>query len=119
MDYAIELRFQQLKKKLAEQFEMDMDVTSILYLIGVDILGQGHRQFSKNEKMDLMHIAICQLLSSYGYYEFVGKDKDNWPHFKLIKELPHLSDREQQHLLKEAILDFFVKEGYEFENTTN
>ena len=36
--------------------------------------------------------------------------------FKLEKELPHLTHLEQQHLLKEAMLDYFVKTGYEFES---
>ncbi len=116
MDYAIELRFQKLKAKLKEQFEMDMDVQSILFLIGVDELGMGHKDFSKNEKQDLMHIAICTLLEPYGYYSFEGRDEENWPHFKLEKELPHLSHLEQQHLLKEAMLDYFVKNEYEFES---
>ena len=116
MDYSIELRFQKLKAKLKEQFEMDMDVQSILFLIGVDELGMGHKDFSKNEKQDLMHIAICTLLEPYGYYSFEGRDEENWPHFKLEKELPHLSHLEQQHLLKEAMLDYFVKNEYEFES---
>ena len=116
MDYAIELRFQKLKKKLEDQFEMGIDVQAILFLIGVDELGHGHKNFSKNEKQDLMHIAICTLLEPYGYYSFEGRDKEDWPHFKLEKELPHLSHLEQQHLLKEAMLDYFVKTGYEFES---
>ena len=119
MDYAIELRFQKLKAKLKEQFEMDMDVQSILFLIGVDELGMGHKDFSKNEKQDLMHIAICTLLEPYGYYSFEGRDEENWPHFKLEKELPHLSHLEQQHLLKEAMLDYFVKNEYEFESESS
>ncbi|MBI1836966.1 MAG: hypothetical protein HYR91_06845 [Flavobacteriia bacterium] len=116
MDYAIELRFQKLKTKLEEQFEMSMDVQAILFLIGVDELGLGHKNFSKNEKQDLMHIAICKLLEPYGHYSFEGRDKDNWPHYKLEKELPHLTHLEQQHLLKEVMLDYFVKEGYLNEN---
>lgn len=118
MDYALELRFQKLKAKLEKQFEMDMDVPAILFLIGMDQLGQGYKAFSKNEKMDLMHIAICTLLAPYGYYEFEGHDQDNWPHYKLLKELPHLEHLEQQHLLKEAMLDYFIKDGYILEEET-
>lgn len=111
MDYEIELRFQKLKAKLEEQFDGGMDVQAILFLIGVDKLGIGHKNFSKSEKVDLLHIAICTLLEPYGYYTFEGRDKDNWPHFKLEKELPPLTDQEQQHLLKEAMLDYFAQEG--------
>ena len=112
MDFDIELRFQKLKASLEEKFGEGMDVQAILFLIGVNELGSGYRNFSKSEKTDLFHIAICTLLEPYGYYEFQGHDKQNWPHFKLNKELPALEDREQQHLLKEAMLDYFIQNDY-------
>jgi hypothetical protein len=112
MDFDIELRFQKLKASLEEKFGEGMDVQAILFLIGVNELGSGYRNFSKSEKTDLFHIAICTLLEPYGYYEFQGHDEQNWPHFKLNKELPALEDREQQHLLKEAMLDYFIQNDY-------
>ncbi|MBL4862779.1 MAG: hypothetical protein JKY09_07170 [Crocinitomicaceae bacterium] len=112
MDYDVELRFQKVKQNIEVEFGGGMDVQAILFLIGVNELGMGHQDFSKSEKTDLLHIAICTLLSPYKYYEFEGRDKDNWPHFKLLKELPSLNHREQQHLMKEAIIDYFEENGY-------
>ena len=111
MDHEIEIRFQKLKAKLEEQFGEGMDVQAILFLIGVDHLGIGYKNFTKNEKVDLLHIAICTLLEPFGYYTFEGRDNDNWPHYKLEKQLPPLSDPEQQHLIKESMLDYFAEEG--------
>lgn len=34
------------------------DLNAVLFLIGVQELGKGHRFFTKEEKQDLMHIAI-------------------------------------------------------------
>ena len=62
---------------------------AILFLIGVQELGQGFRPFSKEEKQDLMHIAICKVLSFSGFYELEGVDEDGWPHWKMMKKLPH------------------------------
>jgi hypothetical protein len=112
MDYDIELRFQKLKKGLEEKFGEGMDLQSILFLIGVNELGEGYRNFSKSEKTDLLHVAICTLLEPYGYYQFEGRDKDNWPHFKLEQQLPALDHREQQHLIKESMLSYFVQNEY-------
>jgi hypothetical protein len=112
MDYDVEIRFQKVKTELEKNFGEGMDVQAILFLIGVNELGIGYKDFSKNEKTDLMHIAICTLLMQYGYYTFEGRDPDNWPHFTLTKELPPLSDREQQHLIKEAIIEYFEANGY-------
>jgi hypothetical protein len=112
MDYQVEIRYKKLKSLLEEKFGEGMDVTSILFLIGVNELGLGFKKYSKNQKEDLMHIAICTILEPYGYYEFEGKDKDNWPHFKLVKQLPPLDHGQQQHLLKEAMLDYFIANDY-------
>ena len=86
------------------------DLNGVLFLIGVQELGQGHRHFSKEEKQDLMHIAICKVLSFTGYYELEGVDKEGWPHWKLIKKLPRFDLLEQEQLLKLSVIDYFLKE---------
>ena len=58
------------------------DLNGVLFLIGVQELGNGKQNFSKEEKQDLMHIAICKVLSLSGFYELEGIDNDGWPHWK-------------------------------------
>ena len=103
-------KWQALVKRLAEQFDGEPDLQAIIFLIGVRELGQGPMKYSKDEKQDLMHIAVCRLLSSFGYYELEGKDADGWPHWRLIKQLPPLSLKEQDLLLKQAVLLYFEEE---------
>jgi hypothetical protein len=84
-----------------------LQVDAIIYLIGIQELGKGYRNFSKDEKMDIMHIAICKLLEPFGFYEFEYFDEDGWPHYKTIDELPNLKSGEQSVLMKEAIVMYF------------
>jgi hypothetical protein len=86
------------------------DLNGVLFLIGVQELGKGHVHFSKEEKQDLLHIAICKVLSLSGYYELEGIDKDGWPHWNLIKKLPHFDLLEQEKLLKIHVLEYFETE---------
>jgi hypothetical protein len=88
-----------------------LDLQAILFLIGIQELGKGYQTFSKEEKMDLLHIAICRLLSNYGYYEFEGRDKDGWPHYKTNEKLPALKPGEQTILMKEAAILYFEESG--------
>ena len=97
-----------LSEKFAEGDSMDLD--AILYLIGVQELGQGPQLFKKDEKINLMHIAICRLLEPYGYYEFDFVDSDGWPHYKALEALPALKPGEQTLLMKEAIVRYFFPE---------
>jgi len=96
---------------LSEQFaEGDiLDLDAIIYLIGVQELGKVHQKFKKDEKLNLMHIAICRLLEPYGFYEFDYVDKDGWPHYKVKEELPALKAGEQSILMKGAIVDYFLE----------
>ena len=61
------------------------DLNAILFLVGIQELGRMKPNFTKEEKQDLMHIAVCRLLSEDGYYEFVGRDDDGWPHYNMLK----------------------------------
>jgi hypothetical protein len=86
------------------------DLNAVLFIIGMQELGKGARLFSKEEKQDLMHIAICKVLSLAGYYELEGQDAEGWPHWKLVKKLPHFDLLEQEKLLKMHVLEYFEKE---------
>lgn len=86
------------------------DLNEVLYLIGIQELGQGAKPFSKEEKQDLMHIAICKVLSLAGYYDLEGLDAQGWPHWRLIKKLPHFDMLEQEKLLKMHVIEYFEKE---------
>lgn len=86
------------------------DLNAVLFVIGVQELGRGAARFSKEEKQDLMHIGICKVLSLSGYYELEGSDRDGWPHWKLVKKLPHFDLLDQEKLLKMHVLEYFKKE---------
>ncbi len=103
-----------LVDKLSAQFADGdtLNLDGIIYLIGVQELGQGQRRFKKDDKVNLMHIAICKLLEPYGYYEFDYFDEDSWPHYKVVSELPSLKPGEQTVLMKEAIVQYF--DGLEY-----
>ncbi len=94
------------------------DLNGVLFLIGVQELGKGHRFFSKEEKQDLMHIGICKVLSLSGYYQLLGTDQDGWPHWQLVKKLPHFDLLEQEKLLKMHVLEYFEQE-YQWQYPTN
>ena len=107
LDLQFEKRWRDLQKKLEKRFEGPVDLNGIIFLIGVQELGQHAREFKKDEKLALMHIAICVLLRPFGYYKELGRDADGWPHFERLKDLPALDAAGQERLMKEAVLEYF------------
>ncbi len=111
-DEDLQVRWLKLRIKLKEQFGIKPDMNGVLLLIGVQELGQGPQEFSKEQKQDLMHIAICTVLMASGYYSFDGHDEEGWPHFTLIKPLPAINLFEQENFLKDHILLYFQSQGF-------
>ena len=109
MENDLEVKFKELQNKLSIQFDGDLDVQGIIYLVGVKELGQGPKKYSKKEKMDLMHVAVCAILEPYGYFEYIGKDKDGWLHFEDKQKLPQLSNSQQLKLIKQGLIDYFER----------
>ncbi len=110
-DIELDFRWQGLLRQLETSIgKKPADLNSVLFLIGVQELGKGPIRFSKEEKQDLMHIAICKVMSYSGFYELEGLDEQGWPHWKLIKKLPRFDTLEQEKLLKMHILEYFDKE---------
>lgn len=110
-DLTLERHWQALMGEIERMLgQRPKDLNGTLFLIGVQELGKGNKLFTKEQKQDLMHIAICKVLSYAGYYELEGLDGDGWPHWKLIRKLPHFDLLEQEKLLKIQVLEYFEKE---------
>jgi hypothetical protein len=109
-DTELEEKWERVLEKLKPNFGEGLDIQAILFLIGVQELGKGFRKYKKDEKVDVMHVAICTLLSNYGYYEFEGLDADGWPHWKATDKLPHLKPAQQHLLMRQAVIAYFEEE---------
>lgn len=83
------------------------DTNAILFLIGMQELGRVKEKFTKEEKQDLMHIAVCRLLSLDGYYEFKGRDAEGWPHWKQVMPFATQGVNEQEQILQSYMIRYF------------
>ncbi len=111
-DLVFERKWAAWRLKIKKELGRLPDLNAILMLIGIQELGEIRRQYSKEEKQDLMHIGVCTLLSPLGYYRFVGRDAAGWPHFESLKPLPEMSVKEQELLLKKQALKYLeMSEG--------
>lgn len=110
-DEQLKQRWEAVVELLSQRFAdgEPLDLDAVIYLVGLQELGQVHRKFKKDEKINLMHIAICRLLEPFGYYEFDFYDDDGWPHYKILEQLPPLKAGEQSILMKEAIVQYFLE----------
>ena len=107
MDDEFKKSWLKIEKMVFKRFGEKLDEQTILFIIGLQELGKSDANYKKEEKLDIIHIGICTVLIPFGFYEFIGKDDEGWPHFKNIKKLPNDQGENQQLLLKEAIIKYF------------
>jgi hypothetical protein len=103
----IQSRWWALEEKLMARFGKKPDMEAILFLIGIQEVGDFRTKFTKEQKQDLMHVAVCSLLSPSGYYELEMVDEDGWPHYRQLKALPVFNFIEQENYMKDHILLYF------------
>ncbi len=108
----LQVRWWTLEARLVERFGKKPDMEAILFLIGIQEFGDIRKKFSKEQKQDLMHVAVCSLFAQSGYYELEKVDEDGWPHFTQLKALPVMNMAEQENFLKDHILLYFEKTGF-------
>lgn len=108
----LQSRWWQLEAKFLERFGKKPDMEAVLFLIGMQETGFIKNKITKEQKQDLMHVAVCTLLSESGFYILEGKDEEGWPHFKQVKEIPAYNVIDQENFLKDHVLLYFEKHGF-------
>ena len=102
----LEKEWGRLIVRLEKQFDSEINLKGVLYLIGVQELNFGSYKFDRNEKLNVLHVAVCKILVPFGYYIFSGVDEDGWPHYKELRVLKNLSEERQEALIKQAIIKY-------------
>lgn len=107
-DQPLEVQWEHMLGQLEEWVgKRPGDLNGVLFLIGVQELGQGAKRFTKEQKQDLMHIGICKVLSLSSYYSLEYVDQEGWPHYKLERALPPGDLLKQEALLKMHVIEYF------------
>ena len=101
------LRWYQVRNLVKERFGQRPDINAMLFLIGMNEVGIIKETWEKEEKQDLMHVAVCTLFASEGYFKLIRRDEEGWPHYDAVQGIPPLNLKEQEELLKKKIVEYF------------
>lgn len=108
----LQAKWFEVRRFVKEKFKKRPDINAILFLIGMNEVGIVKETWEKEEKQDLMHVAICTLFIKEGYYKLKSIDQEGWPHYEKQKDLPNMLLKEQENTLKAKIIDYFEEKAY-------
>ncbi|MBN2165530.1 MAG: hypothetical protein JW717_04580 [Marinilabiliaceae bacterium] len=93
--------------KASKHFNVMANQEFLLFLAGIQALGKGYKSYSKQEKMDLIALGQCKLLSQKGFMIAVGNDYEGWPTFEAKTSLDVMSYLEKERLMREALMEYY------------
>lgn len=106
--HLLQARWAALSAIIQERFGKKPDVEAMLFLIGVREIGAMPDDFTKEQKVDLMHVGLCAVLAQGGYFQLSHQDQDGWPHWEQVLPLPFIDIFSQEVFLKSYIVDYFA-----------
>ncbi len=104
-----ELEWDKLILRLSKHFKVTAEYEFILFMMGIQEMGIGFKEFSKTEKMDLINVARCRILARSGYIKETGIDPGGWPIFEAQPKLKSMMPSYQNQIIKKGIIEYFKK----------
>jgi hypothetical protein len=93
--------------KASQHFKVMANLEFLMFVMGIQELGQGYKAYSKQEKTDLIALAQCKLMSMSGYTSENGRDIDGWPLYEVLIDEKELAPSSKDQLLKKNLILYF------------
>lgn len=100
------INIEQQLAEIARKFDLENDLIHFLLLIGIQESGQGFREFSKDEKTELIELGGATVLAPYGYYQEVETNSPV-PYYVANPDELLPEGYERDLLLKKGIVEYF------------
>jgi hypothetical protein len=94
---------------LGKQFDIDIDLNGVLFLVGIRERGLTFQHFTKEEKMSLINLGSCTLYLEMGLTERTGTDDEGWPVFRQKALAPVIPEERKNKILQDCALRYFGK----------
>ena len=103
----IHAQWEAMKQKIESRIgKRPKDLNAVLYLIGLQELGQVKR-FDRDQKQDLINLGLTTILSLGGFFTFSHRDDEGWPHYTQQKLLDKVDLKNQVRLIKSLCVRYF------------
>jgi len=94
---------------LGKQFDIDIDLNGVLFLVGIRERGLTFQHFLKEEKLSLINLGSCTLYLEMGLTERSGTDEEGWPIFKQKALSPVIPEELKHKVLQDCALRYFKR----------
>jgi hypothetical protein len=95
--------------RLSEMFDIEVDLNGVLFLVGIRERGLTFQKFSKEEKLNLIHLGSCTLYREMGLIESDGEDNEGWPLFRQKALAPVIPEERKLKTLQDCAIRYFKK----------
>lgn len=101
--------WEELCAHLGRQFNIEVDLNGVLFLVGIRERGLTFQQFSKEEKMNLINLGSCTLYQEMGLVQMTGTDEEGWPVFRQKTLAPSIPEERKNKVLQDCAVRYFKR----------
>ncbi len=105
----IQNHIEQKLESIAQTFNIENDLIHFLFFIGIQESGEGFREFTKDEKTDLIELGGATVLAPFGYYTKIDTDS-TVPYYVINPDQTLPEGIQRETLLKQGIVAYFNKQ---------
>ncbi len=98
-----------LCNRLNRMFGITIDLNGVLFLIGMRERGLSFREFTREEKMNLINLGSCTLYMEMGLTKRTGFDAEGWPVFRQHSLSAEISEERKNKTLQDCAIRYFSK----------
>ncbi len=110
-NWELNFKWLRLQHFIRDKFKMEVlpNIDTVLFLTGIQKLGKIQDDYSKEDKLSITTLGMCEILKQEGYFEETGIDDEGWPVWKELKPFEPESDIKGQEILKINAIDYFER----------
>ncbi len=83
------------------------NLETILFVIGYQELGNVKETYTNKDKLEVVYLGTCKVLSLGGFMEYRGVDDEGWPIWEEIEKFEPKNYQIRQTELKKYIIRYF------------
>lgn len=100
----------EIQAKVSDHFKVEADFNFMLFMIGIQDIGSGLTSYTRDEKMDIINLGKCRLLTNCGYLRQISTTKGDWPAFEEVIPLGEINPLKMENILKAEMVSYFTRQ---------
>lgn len=101
------VKWSHFKEYFKENYGDYPSTISALFIIGLENIDAPIDTLSKEQKEEVIHVGMCEILCLDHLYEYLGHDEEGWPHYHALDAVNTTNIEKQENYIRNLITRYY------------